>query len=174
MEPLHRQDLITAQQLAALRLHRFYYAASGTTPSTPRDGKATMSDPGAVTDTRDGRVVALAWALAETAQSCAYLAEELQIAAGNSSVQTLTCHEWTYRRLLDSIEIFRALLDTMRAKYRDTNEKGLPSALPVLNARMAEETRSMLAHGSAITTVECMTSSERVETSSTETAGDTR
>lgn len=133
-----------------------------------------MSNRGAATDTRDGRAEELPWELAMTAQSCAYLAEELQIAAGTSYGRTLTCHDSTYRRLLDSVEIFRALLDDMRQKFKETNVKADLSVIHVLNARLAEEIRCTLVQGSATTTVECMTSTESRETSNSETVGDTR
>jgi len=172
MEPSRRQDLITAQQLARLSLHRFYCAASGLKNSTLREGGARMSDAGPAMGTRGGKAGVLAWAIAQTAQSCAYLAGELQVAAEKYSLQTLDCHESTYRQLLDSIAIFQALLDVMRAKYRHLSVEEDFDVLPVLSVRLAEEIRSSLAHGLAITMVECMTSTESQETSSTESVGD--
>jgi hypothetical protein len=136
--------------------------------------EATMSNLGQPTDTEGIGAAALAWEMAMLAQSCAYLAEEAQIWAQNSADRTLVSPDLTSRQLLDSIGTFRRLLDTMHRRLRWLNEKEANNAICVLNDHLAEEIRYMLGRGLATTLVECMTSIESQETSSTDDAGGTR
>jgi hypothetical protein len=135
---------------------------------------ATKSSRGEPTDTEGIGAAALAWEMALSAQSCAYLAEEAQIWAQKSVDRTLALPESTYRQLLDSLGTFRLLLDTMHRRLRELNEKEENNAISVWNGDLDEEIRFMLGHGLAIITVECMTSTEKAETSSTADAGDTK
>jgi hypothetical protein len=131
-----------------------------------------MSSHGEPTDTEGIGAAALAWEMALLAQSCAYLAEEAQIWAEKYVDRTLTSPDWTYRRLLDSLGTTRRLLDTMHRRLREVNEKEENTAICALSDHLAEGIRYMLAQGSAITSVECMTNIESQETSGTDDAGD--
>lgn len=133
-----------------------------------------MSSPGQGTDTSGVGAGTLAWEMALAAQSSAYLAEELQIWAEKSAGRTLALHDLTYRRLLGSVVTFRALLDTMHRNLHVINGKAESNDISALSDHMVEEIRSMLAHGLAITTVECMTNIGSQETSNSADAGDTR
>jgi hypothetical protein len=135
---------------------------------------ATKSGPGQPTDTEAIGAATLAWELAMLAQSCAYLAEEAQIWAQRSVDRTLTSRELTYRQLLDSTGTLRRLLDTMHRTLHAINVKEGSNDISVLNVHLAEEIRYMLGRGLATTTVECMTSTENLETNSTADAGGTK
>jgi hypothetical protein len=135
---------------------------------------ATRSKHGPGRGTEDGPVAALAWEIAETAQSCAYLAIELQILACGSYDQEPTLPESTYRRLSYSVEIFRALLRNMHMRLSQINSEEGNNAVCVISEDLAEAILSMWAADNLTTTVECMTRPESQETTDTDTAGDTR
>lgn len=128
---------------------------------------ANVSDVGQPGDMREWRAEELAWAVALEAQSCAYLALELQALAQRFSEMRITCPESTYKRLLDSHETFRDLLDIMVRSFRETNENGSEGLLPALSERMVAEIRSMLAQEVATTLGGYTTSTERVNEKST-------
>jgi hypothetical protein len=172
MESSQARALITSRQLAPLRLHRFCSEASATRSLERRVELVTKSSHGEPMDTEAIGAATLAWEMAMLAQSCAYLAEEAQIWAQHSVDRKLTSPESTYRQLLDSVGTTRRLLDIMHRTLRAINVREGSSDISVLNAHLAEEIRYMLGLGSAITTVACMTSTERVETSNTADAGD--
>jgi dsDNA-binding SOS-regulon protein len=107
-----------------------------------------------------------------TAQSCASLAESMQIFAERSLTVELECRESTYKQLLDSAAMLRALLDNIRLKLDDNSSEEAVSVFCVLSDHMVEEIRFMLAQDQATTSVGCTTSTERVETMLTADAGD--
>jgi hypothetical protein len=133
-----------------------------------------MSNPGQPMDTEATGAAALAWEMAVLAQSCAYLAEEAQIWAQKSVDRKLASQESTYRRLLNSIGIMRRLLDTMHRMLHAINREEGGTFISALSEPLAAEIHYMLGRGLAITMVECMTSTESQETSSTADAGDTK
>jgi hypothetical protein len=169
-----QQALTTAQQLARLGLTQFFSKGSGLTPSTEPAETETKSKHGPGGATEDGPVGALAWEIAATAQSCAYLAIELQVLASRSYGQAPTLPGWTYKPLSDSVVIFRTLLNSMHKRLVHLNSSGESNAVCVINEDLAEVILSMWVADRAITTVECMTSPEKAETSGTGTAGATR
>jgi ABC-type cobalamin transport system ATPase subunit len=174
MESSQTQGLITSQQLALLRLHRFCYEGSAMRSLAARVEEVMMSNPGQPMDTEAIGAATLAWEMAMLAQSSAYLAQEAQIWAQKSVDRTLTLQESTYRQLLDSIGTTRRLLDTMHRRLRELNEREGNRDICVLNGLLAEEIRYMLGVGSATTMVGCMTSIGSQGTSNSADAGDTR
>lgn len=132
------------------------------------------SSVGQPTDTRVQQAVVWAWELAQTAQSCAYLAESLQCMAEISAASAIESPDSTFSRLLDSIATFRALLAVMQAKLElgSRGEDEIP--LPVLSDHLVAEIRLQLAHGVAITTGAYMISTKSLERTDTEDVGDTR
>lgn len=106
---------------------------------------ATPSELGQPMDTVEWSAEALAWLLAMQAQSCAYLALELQRFAEELSTLQITCPESTYKRLLDSTEIFTRLLDSMRQSYAENNSHEKDNSIPVLSEHLVGAIRSMLA-----------------------------
>lgn len=174
MENSHRPDLTTSQQLANLRLHRFFSDHSERVLSDMRAAMANAANVGQPTATREWPVAALAWELAITAQSSAYLAESLQCMAERSATRQTVLPELTYRQLLGSIETFRDLLDTMRAMLDAALQREEEIELPVLSVPLAAEIRSQLVLGRAITMAAYMISIKSQETKDTQDAGDTR
>jgi hypothetical protein len=134
--------------------------------------RAIESHPGRPMGTEGIGAATLAWEMAMLAQSCAYLAEEAQLWAQNSVDRTLTSPDLIYRQLLDSIGTFRRLLDIMHRRLGEINREAPNNVICVLNVHLAEEIRYMLGLGLATIMVECMTSTESQETSSTVDAGD--
>jgi hypothetical protein len=124
-------------------------------------GMSDVSQPG---DMQEWRSEELAWAVALEAQSCAYLALELQALAQILSEQLITCPESTYRQLLDSHETFRGLLECMTASTRESIANGSDHTMPALSLRMVGEIRAMLALDRATTTGGSTTSTGRVGT----------
>jgi hypothetical protein len=114
----------------------------------------------------------LAWEIAETAQSCAYLAIELQVWASRSYGQAQTSAGWTYRPLFDSVRIFRALLINMHKRFVEINGWEENNAVCVISEDLAEAILSTLVVDKATTLAECMTRPEKAETQDTGTAGD--
>jgi hypothetical protein len=166
-----QRGLTTAQQLARLGLTRFFSRGSGLTPSTQPAETGTRSRHGHGRATEDGPVAELAWVIAETAQSCAYLAIELQVLAGRSYDQAPTCPDSTYKRLSDSARIFRGLLTNMHERLVLINSEEESSAICVINEDLAEAILSMWVADNLITTVECMIRPEKAGTTDTDTAG---
>jgi hypothetical protein len=173
-EKSSQRGLTTAQQLARLGLTRFFSRGSGLTPSTQPAETGTRSSHGHGRGTEAGPVAELAWVIAETAQSCAYLAIELQILAGRSYDQAPTCPDSTYKRLSDSARIFRGLLTNMHEKLVLVNSEAESSAICVINEDLAEAILSMWVADDLITTVECMTKPASQETPDTSAAGGTK
>jgi hypothetical protein len=169
----HR-GLTTAQQLARLGLSRFFSRGSGLNASTEPAATATKSRHGPGRATEDGPVAELAWEIAETAQSCAYLAIELQVLASRSYGRVPTCPDLTYKQLSDLTRIFRALLTNMHEKLVLLNSEEASSAVCVINEDLAEAIVYTLAADKAITTVECMTRPASQGTPDTGTVGATR
>lgn len=174
MESSRQQGSTTAQQLAALRLHRFSSEGLAMSNLRRRVEGAMSSSLGPPTDTGGIGAATLAWEMATLAQSCAYLAEEAQLWAEKSVDRTLTLADSTYRPLCDSAGTLARLLDAMHRSLRRINEGERPNDICVLNALLGEEIRFMLARGSAITMVECMTNIESQEMRDTGDAGATR
>jgi hypothetical protein len=133
-----------------------------------------MKERGEETDMRELRADQLAWGLALTAQSCAYLAIELQVFAEKLSVSQITCPESTYNALFDSVEMFRALLDCMVKNYAECNDSSNEGLVPVFSIPMAGAIRSILALDPATTSGESTISTASRTTKDTEDAGDTR
>lgn len=166
--------LITAQQLARLGLTRFFSGGSGLNPLQQPAERATASSRGHGKATEGGPVEGLAWEIAETAQSCAYLAIELQVLASRSYGQVPTLPVWTYKPLLDSVTIFRGLLVSMHKRLVELNSAEESTAVCVITEDLAKEILSMWVADRAIISVECMTRPASPETPDTGTAGDTR
>lgn len=133
-----------------------------------------MSGDGEATATRGSQAEELAWVMAMQAQSCAYLAEWLQIFAERLYREPLELPESIYNQLYDSHETMLALLDIMRQRLEGQSKLEHASYIPALNAHMAEEIRFMLVRGSAITMAECTTSIESRISKSTSDVGDTK
>jgi len=168
------QALITSQQLARLRLHRFFSDPLGKPLSEMQGGMVRESSVGQPTDTKEMPADTLAWALANTAQCCAYLAASLQCMAEKCANMQIESQESTYKRLLDSIGMLRGLLDAMRRRLDEESSKGHGIGLPVLSDHLAEEIRSLLARDQAITMGVYMTSIKSRKTTDTPGAGDTK
>lgn len=166
MEPLRARELITSQQLAALRLGRFFSDTWASRYSKMQDERASEPPPSQTMDTTVYRLGALAWLTATTAQDCAYLAEQLQIAAELFSDSQIECRESTYKQLYDSIETLGLLLRTMRQKFAGTCEQEDVSDLLVLSSAVSEAIHSILVLELASGTAESMTSTASQETSS--------
>lgn len=168
------QALITAQQLARLKLTRFFSEGSGLTASMPLGETGMKWRPGAGEGTEVGPVVELAWEIALTAQSCACLAIELQVWAEKYADRGSISADSTYKRLYSSLGILRGLLNNMRTKCKRLNETEGNTYVSVISEPLVEEILSMWAADNLITLVECMTSSERAETQGMNDAGDTK
>jgi hypothetical protein len=164
----------TAQQLARLKLSRFFSEGTGLMPSTRPEGMEIRSDLGSGEATTDGPVVGLAWEVAQTAQSCAYLAVELQVWAEKYADRAPISADSTYRRLSDLIGIFRGLLHSMLGKFSTLNKEEGNRYVCVISERLAEEILSMWAADNLIMLAECMTSNAKAETSNTADAGGTK
>jgi hypothetical protein len=174
MDESSAQALTTAQQLARLKLSRFFSEGSGLTPSTRPEGMETRSDLGPGEATTDGRVVELAWEVAQTAQSCAYLAIELQVWAERYAGREQISADSIYKRLCSSLGIFRGLLHNMQTKYSRINKEEGNTYVCVISEHLVEEILSMWAADNLTMLAECMTSKERVERSNTADAGGTK
>lgn len=172
MASSHRLDLITSQQLAKLRLHRFFSDRQERFLSEMQEGMGIKSSGGQPTDTTARQAITWAWELAHTAQSCAYLAESLQCMAERSASMQIESPEWTFRRLLDSIVTLRALLAVMCAKLELGLKMEDEISLPVLSEHLVAEIRLQLAQGQAITTGAYMTSTKSQRMTDTPSAGD--
>jgi hypothetical protein len=167
------QGLTTAQQLARLRWDNVDSKRLVKALSERRDEMATVSEPGVDSATRGLRAKGLAWELALAAQSCAYLAIELQLLAEKLAGSRIACRESTFKSLLDSAETFRAWLDIMQQRCKLTSEQDDVGWLLELSEPLGAATPSISARVQADTSDECTTSTERVETSPTGDAGDT-
>jgi hypothetical protein len=174
MDRSSARALTTAQQLARLKLSRFFSEGSGLTASTRPDETATSSSRGGGAATGDGPVVALAWEIAQTAQFCAYLAIELQVWAEKYAGRESISADSTYRRLSDSLGIFRGLLNNMQVKFSKLNKEEGNTYVCAISEPLVEAILSMWAADNLTTLVECMTSTERAETLGTSDAGDTK
>lgn len=174
MASLQQLRLTTSLQLARLSLGRILSSGSGLCLKRSRDGMATSDGRGDSTATSELRAEELAWEFATMAQSCAYLATELQVLAERLLVSRATCPGWTFSALFDSTGIARHLIENMRRSFAATNAEEDLQELPVLSTELVAAIRSSLARGQAITTVGYTTSGESQETSSIDTAGDMR
>lgn len=174
MERSSEQTWITSLLQARLGCMNVASTISARKFSSRQLEMAGLNDVGQPGDMTEWRAEALAWAVALEAQSCAYLALELQALAQRFSETPITCPEWTYRRLLDSHETFKALLDIMVQSFRDTNANGSDGSLPALSERMVQEIRYMLAQDPATTSGGCTTSIGRVNERNTSDVGDTK
>jgi hypothetical protein len=168
------QGLTTAQQLASLRLHRFFSTRLATTFSQRSDVEAREFVRGEDTAIRAWSVAPLAWELAISAQSCAYLAESLQLMAEKCAHMQIVCRGSTYNQLYDSLETFLALIDTMLGRLGEQLQQEDVNEIPRLSSQTARVIRLSLVAGRAITTVGSMISTESQETMPTNVAGDTR
>lgn len=145
MEPSQVQAAIISRQLVRISLNRNPSSNSDTDFSTMRDEMATDSTAEQPMDSRSYMLEASAWEYALTAQSCAYLALELQACAEKLSKSRITCRESTYKQLLDSIVIFRRLLEDMSKSYADFNGNEDGHYIPVLSSHVVAAIRSTLA-----------------------------
>lgn len=159
MEPSQMQVSIISRLLARISLDRNTSSSSATDLSTMQDGKATNSTVDQPGDTRSYMLEASAWEFALTAQSCAYLALELQAFAEKLSRSQITCRESTYRQLSDSIVTFRHLLEDMSKSYAEYNASEEGHYIPVLSSRVVEAIRCTLAAEEAPTSGGSTTSS---------------
>jgi hypothetical protein len=174
MDSSSERALIISLHQHRLGLESLLSSQSVRPPSEMQNEMETSSDHSAPTGTVERRAEALAWGLAMQAQSCAYLALELQQFAGELSTSRITCHELIYRRLLDSTEIFTRLLDSMRLSYAESNAHESDNSIPVLSARLVEAIRSTLVHDPATITDGSTISTERAGRTNTPNAGDTK
>lgn len=154
----------SAKRALITSLHQHRLGLTSLTSSTlvrrvsgTRDEMETPSEHGQQTDTSVKPAEELGWLLAMQAQSCAYLALELQKFAEELSTLQITCPESTYRRLYVSIEMFTRLLDNMRRSYAENNSHEIESSIPVLSARMVEAIHSMLVQDQVTTSEGCTT-----------------
>jgi len=167
------QELTTARQLAALRVHRFFSAKLASSSSDNSDSLVHEFDRGEPTVMRAWAVAPLAWELAITAQSCAYLAESLQLMAEKCADMQIVCRGSTYNQLYDSIVTFQGLIDTMLARLGEQHQQEVVREIPRISSQVAKVIRSTLAAGRAITTGGSMISTENPETRPTGIAGGT-
>jgi hypothetical protein len=147
MESSRTRDLTTSQQLANLRLHRFFYGDWARRFSEMQDEKARESSPSQPTDTAVYKLARLGWQLAMQAQSCAYLAESLQLLAEKFSESQIECRELTYNQLCSSIETSRVLLATMLERFEGMSDKEDVTELLALSAALDEAIRLRLDRG---------------------------
>lgn len=166
--------LITSQQLAALRLSAFFSEASGLTPFTRRAPMATEPSLGDGTATEDGSLVGLAWEIATMAQSCAYLAIELQVWAERFCDLESTLPGLTYSQLSASTAMLRALLTHMQEKFSEHNKEEGNVSVSVISGGLAEAILSCWEADNRTITVAVTTRAESQETNDTGTAGDMR
>lgn len=174
MESSPQRALITSLHQHRLGLTSLLSSRPVRLLSGKQEEMATSSELSQPTDIEERPVEALAWALAMQAQSCAYLALELQQFADELLMSRITCQESTYKRLLDSAEIFTRLLDIMRRSYAENNSHENDSSIPVLRERLVEAIRSTLDQDRATITVGSTINTERADRLSTKNAGDTR
>lgn len=160
MESSRQQQLTTSQQLARLSLGRILSSDLVESLQTLRGEMATGANPGVNTATWDKRAVELAWVLAMMAQSCAYLATELQVSAGRLSTSQITCPESTYNALFYSTGTALRLIDSMKQSFAVTNERAEARELPVLSTDLVEAIRWSLVHDPVTITAEYTTSGE--------------
>lgn len=174
MEPSAEQALITSLHQHRLGLTSLISSPSVRRVSGTRGGMAMPSEHGEHMDIAAGAAAELGWLLAMQAQSCAYLALELQKFAEELSASRITCPELTYRRLYVSIETFTRLLENMRQSYVASNQHEIDNSIPVLSEHLVGAIRSMLAQDQATITGGSMTNTERASRKNTSDAGDTK
>jgi hypothetical protein len=165
------RELTGSPQRARLEMLRGLLRASDSTAWMLLDEKATLSVRGHGKGTEAGPVAELAWEIAMTAQSCALLAVELQERAEYFERQASTSQDSTCRSLSISVGIFRGLLMSMLRKFASINRQEGSSDVCVMSADLEAAILSMWAADNLTITAECMTSTERVATSDTGTAG---
>lgn len=166
--------LTTSLSQHKLGLTRLVSGKSGSCWSARPEERVTSSEISQPGDTEDTPALALGWALAMQAQSCAYLALDLQAFAEILSVSQIMCPESTYKRLLDSTETFTRLLDSMRQSYGENSQVENENSVPVLSERLVVAIRSMLDREQVTITVGSTISTERASPIHTKNAGDTR
>jgi|SRR5882724_1377933 len=174
MESSQVQALIMSQQLANLRLDGWRSESSADHSSTRRGRMATSTGAGSGSATSEQLREELAWEIAMTAQSCVYLAEQLQIFAEKSWGLPSQFPDSTYRLQLDSARTLHSLLLRMLWNYEDSIRDGYVNRLPRLSTVLVREIRSILAVGQAITSDECTINTESPKTNAIEDAGDTK
>lgn len=174
MDTSSEQALITSLHQHRLGLTSLLSSPSAKRVSEMREEMETPCELSQPTDTAARPAVVLAWALAMQAQSCAYLALELQEFAEQLLTSQIMCQESTYRRLSDSIEIFTRLLESMRRSYAENNSHETDNSMPVLSEHLVEVIRFTLAQGQATTTDGSTINTERAARKSTESVGDTK
>lgn len=173
MDRWSEQPLIISRQLAQLGLQTLTLSTLVSSLSETQNKLAIEREHGQPSDIEEWPAVELAWAAAMQAQSCAYLAEELQIFAERLLGSQITCPESTYNALYDSIETFRHLLDVMVQSYRESNANMQEGLLPVLSTPMVEAIRSTLGPDRATITGASMIKRGRASRQSSDGAGDT-
>ena len=174
MESLRNQGLIISQHLAKLRLDRLNSVGSADPSSTKQEQMAISIGAGVGSITRERLQEELAWELAELAQSCVYLAEELQVFAEKFLASPILCPVSTFRLQLDSAMTLHDLLRGIRRSYEDSISKENVIRAPRISMALVVEIRLRLDQGRAITTDACMINSESQKTNIIEGAGDTK
>jgi hypothetical protein len=145
MESASERQWITLQAQHRLGVSHLVYDVSGKGLLQLQLPVASVNGPLQPMDTVEWPPEELPWAVALLAQSSAYLALELQAFAERLSDTPIRCPESTYRRLYDSIETLRRLVDAIAKSYKLSNDNGSDGFIPVLSERLVGEIRSMLA-----------------------------
>jgi hypothetical protein len=173
MESLQAQGLIISQQLAKLRSGELGSVKLGDHSSTKREQMATSTEGGNGSITSERLQAELAWEIAETAQSCVYLAEQLQLFAERYLQSQTTCPESICKLQLDSAMTLHDLLRTMRRSFEDGIVKESVTRVPRISMDLVVEIRLRLAQGRVTTMDECMINTESQEMTTIEGAGGT-
>lgn len=171
MESSQARALIISQQLANLRLHRVFSRNRAAIIAYERNKEAMMRGLGQPSDTQAWSAVALAWELAIAAQSCAYLAEQLQIISEKLAQLPIVSPESTYSQLFGSVETMQRLLGTMLRSFVEANAKEPVSSLPTFSGTLEEEIRLQLDRDAAIIMAAFTTSIASQEKTSIDDAG---
>jgi hypothetical protein len=173
MESLQAQGLIISQQLAKLRSGELGSEKSGDHSSMKQEPMATNIEGGNGSITSERLRGELAWEIAETAQSCVYLAEQLQLFAERYLQSRITFPESTCRLQLDSAMTLHDLLRTMLRSFEDGIVKESVTRVPRISMGLVVEIRLRLAQGRVITTDECTINTENQEMNTIDDVGDT-
>lgn len=174
MENSRRQELTLSLQLASLGHHASFLQNTAVSLWRLQQRRATLRNLGPEWDTREFAPEMLAWEIAQTAQSCAALAKEMQMFAERlCDAQTISAG-LTCRQLFVSAAILHDLLRLMLVRYRQALDTVNTNLVPCLSTHLAEEILSQLDHGQAITMVEYTINTESQEMSDTADVGGTK
>jgi hypothetical protein len=173
MESLQAQGLIISRQLAKLRSGELGSAKSDDHSSMRQEPMAISIELGSGSTTSERLRVELAWEIAETAQSCVYLAEQLQLFAERYLQSQTTFPESICRLQLDSAMTLHALLRTMRRSFAEGIVKESVTRVPRISTGLVGEIRLRLAQDRVTTMDECMINTENQEMTTIEDVGGT-